>query len=152
MPYVRSQKVSTLNTPTFSNTLLYRTIPRVSNRTNAHSVRMLLRAITKRYCRCKKEGKIRKYNLIEVDLRHKLFNKQTVCHAAMRVFLMCSRKTFLSSNKFTSINVFSNKFHNNIGILTNGSVIVRTGLIENPLESKLLLIIGFKFTLKANVF
>ena len=77
---------------------------------------------------------------------------------AMRVpcghacFFMCSRKTFLSSNKFTSINVFSNKFHNNIGILTNGSVIVRTGLIENPLESKLLLIIGFKFTLKANVF
>ena len=48
--------------------------------------------------------------------------------------------------------VLSNKFPNNVALLKNGNVVVCTDFVENPLGSRVLLIIGFKFSLKEDAF
>jgi hypothetical protein len=83
-----------------------------------------------------------------------LLGKEQEMNSSNKVVL--SFKTGKGSDKEKKITfhdfVLSNKFPNNVALKKNGNVVVCTDFIENPPESKVLLVIGSKFSLKEDAF
>ena len=83
-----------------------------------------------------------------------LLGKEQEMNSSNKVVL--SFKTGKGSDKEKKITfhdfVLSNKFPNNVALMKNGNVVVCTDFIENPPASKVLLIIGSKFSLKEDAF